>query len=97
MIWENEILISVIHDVLFFLFVNHARDPPCTTLIVFLYAFLLSEQHLGTQNRLGERRKCVVGSRNETEMEQGGGGGFYLGNAVCAQMESDWCDVELID
>ena len=31
---ENEIFISVIRDLLFFLFVNRARDPPCTTLIV---------------------------------------------------------------
>ena len=29
---ENEIFISVIRDLLFFLFVNRARDPPCTTL-----------------------------------------------------------------
>ena len=29
---ENEILIAVIRDSLFFLFVNRARDPPCTTL-----------------------------------------------------------------
>ena len=33
MIRENEIFISVIRDLLFFLFVNRARDPPCTTLI----------------------------------------------------------------
>ena len=31
-IWENEIFISVIRDPLFFLSVNRARDPPCTTL-----------------------------------------------------------------
>ena len=31
-IQENEILIAVIRDSLFFLFVNRARDPPCTTL-----------------------------------------------------------------
>ena len=30
---ENEILIAVIRDSLFFLFVNRARDSPCTTLI----------------------------------------------------------------
>ena len=30
---ENEIFISVIRDPLFFLSVNRARDPPCTTLI----------------------------------------------------------------
>ena len=30
---ENEILIAVIRDSLFFLFVNRARDPPYTTLI----------------------------------------------------------------
>ena len=29
---ENEILIPVIRDSLFFLFVNRATDPPCTTL-----------------------------------------------------------------
>lgn len=29
---ENEILIAEIRDSLFFLFVNRARDPPCTTL-----------------------------------------------------------------
>ena len=29
---ENEILMAVIRDSLFFLFVNRARDPPCTTL-----------------------------------------------------------------
>ena len=29
---ENEIFISVIRDLPFFLFVNRARDPPCTTL-----------------------------------------------------------------
>ena len=33
MIRENEILIAVIRDSLFFLFVNRARDPPYTTLI----------------------------------------------------------------
>ena len=33
MIRENEILIAVIRDSLFFLFVNRARDSPCTTLI----------------------------------------------------------------
>lgn len=26
-IWENKIFISIIHDLLFFLFTNHARDP----------------------------------------------------------------------
>ena len=30
---ENEILIAVIRDSLFFLFVNRAREPPCTTLL----------------------------------------------------------------
>ena len=34
---ENEILIAVIRDSLFFLFVNRARDSPCTTLIKYLY------------------------------------------------------------
>ena len=29
---ENEMVMSVIRDPLFFLFVNRARDPPCTTL-----------------------------------------------------------------
>ena len=29
---ENEIFISVIRNLLFFLFMNRARDPPCTTL-----------------------------------------------------------------
>ena len=29
---ENEILMAVIRDSLFFLFLNRARDPPCTTL-----------------------------------------------------------------
>ena len=32
---ENEILIAVIRDSLFLLFVNRARDPPCTTLNKF--------------------------------------------------------------
>ena len=31
--FENEIFVSVIRDLLFFQFVNRARDPPCTTLI----------------------------------------------------------------
>ena len=29
---ENKIVMSVIRDPLFFLFMNHARDPPSTTL-----------------------------------------------------------------
>ena len=29
---ENEIVMSVIRDPLFFLFVNRARNPPCRTL-----------------------------------------------------------------
>ena len=33
MIRENEILLSVNRDPLYFRFVNRARDPPCTTLI----------------------------------------------------------------
>ena len=32
---ENEIVMSVIRDPLFCLFVNRARDPPCTTLNLF--------------------------------------------------------------
>ena len=34
---ENEIFISVIRDFLFFLFVNCARNPPCTTLLAGQY------------------------------------------------------------
>ena len=40
---ENEIVMSVIRDPLYFLFVNHARDPPCTTLFSRRYTTFVLE------------------------------------------------------
>ena len=47
---ENEIFISVIRDLLFFLFVNRARDPPVRPSIMFpvldqVQAFSVSTYH----------------------------------------------------
>ena len=47
---ENEIFISVIRDLLFFLFVNRARDPPFQLLKIWPSKWdLLKEEILGTQ------------------------------------------------
>ena len=50
-IWENKIVMSMIHDPLFLPFVNHAKDPSCTTL--FIISFSLFRRMGGWWRRVG--------------------------------------------
>ena len=49
---REEILISVIRDSLFFLFVNRATDPPCTTLYLQFNAFKYKNKNVKKENKL---------------------------------------------